>query len=304
MSLSLLKQKDNKTTVGLNLYKPNYLQDKFEDNLCKKILELKGDDLDLKVIRGNIRTLRQHGLRIFENIDHKNQFKISKRIAKPMKKLRYSNSYLHQISNLMYHSKDVINYCNERRNIFNRNQEHQTVVSPMMSTSRFYSSQNNFNKTRNSSLSPSSRRGTLTKRCELKSIHHNSKRLREELKLIQPENEEFFRFDDRLSNIPDRIIDKLKVENNFIKDKDKDILFNDTFTRKRESMFRSKDPLDKSKYLRREYFDKRSPYVKTAHLIEIRHNKSNEVLYKNSPCRNYKLAIVKSKNMLEFDFND
>lgn len=298
-----LTAKEKETLVGLNLYKPNYLQDKFEDNLCKKILELKGDELDLNVIRANIRTLSQFGFNSYENINQKNKFKRRKSLQKQLKKLQYSNSYLFQISNLMFQSKNVNNYYNERRNLSNHNQELKIISSPMMSFSHFFSPRNDFNKTRNNCLSPTkSSKGTLTKKFEPKYNRKKLNELHEELKLIQPENEEFFRFDDRLSNIPDRIIDRLKLENNYFKTKE--IVFNDSFTRKKEAIFRIKDPLDKSKYLRKEYFDKRSPYTRTSHLIEIRHSKRNDGFNQISTCKYYTKPLIKCKNQLEFSIND
>lgn len=272
-----------------NQYKSSYyLLDNKDDNLTKKILSFKGGDIALREVYGNAKLIEEKGKNKLDRngalVDDIIRNDYVKRNANwssfALRRRKYPNSYLEQISNLLSQAKDYKHYMLQRKQISSSQVDSKMSIAsatPSKTPLSFYSIRtrnlhylnSRYGKTRNGWLNKTSKSNKTFKienKNEVNNYHNNNDESKEE---------DILRFDEGFIGFQRKIFTKLENENNFYRDKDKDKEVNaNEFDLIKEKIYRIQNPINKKYYLRNEYF--RSSFTKTIHLMKIRDKNNNQ----------------------------
>lgn len=279
----------NYSSAGFNQNKSNNQLDN-NDDLTKQIVSFKGGEIALREVYGNAKLLEEEGKnRLHRNgsliddiVRNENLRKNEMWSLFALRRMKYTNSYLEKISNLLCQSKHYKNYSEQRKNVSSGKTDHKSSINLYATPSKppftFYSSRTRNMYSLNSSYGKTIN-GFMNKTPKSKTLKIEPKLVNNNDKDMESKEEDRLRFDEGFVGFRKKIFNKLENENNFYKEKEANV---NEFDLIKEKIFRVKNPMDKRTYLRNEYFNLRNAFTKKKHLIRIRDKSCNSIQSRNA----------------------
>ena len=204
-----------------NLYKPDYIGERYADNLCKKLVSLSKDNLAYKVVFGNRDNM------VMDCQDHERQKKTFDEIQRKIKfnevvrrheiffneKLKkYKNDYINELVNLLY--KNGKNYSRKRKKLTLKNEEMKLPGKSKISVK--INVINKFKRNNKSTLNLDTFEKSKKKKNEI--LNLNTPLLQDndkEIRIIETKDDEYALNDSNIFYSSERIFERLEKSNPF-----------------------------------------------------------------------------------------